>query len=65
MLFSINLKAQHENGMTLFTAIGYLESPWMTVFENHQKCRISLIQFGHFPSIFVQLKLTCLGTLFN
>ena len=29
------------------------------------KCRICIFQLGHFPSIFVLLKLTCLVTLFD
>ena len=37
----------------------------LTVFENHQKYRIWIFQFRHFPSIFVQLKVTCLLTLFD
>ena len=35
------------------------------MFENHQKYRIWIFQFRHFPSIFVQLKVTCLLTLFD
>ena len=35
----------------------------LTVFENHQKYRIWIFQFWHFPSIFVPFKLTCLVTL--
>ena len=38
---------------------------WRTVFENHPKCRIWLLQFLHFPPIFVLLELTCLVTLFD
>ena len=37
--------------------------PW-TVFENHRKCRICVLQFLNFPPFF-QLKLTCLVTLFD
>ena len=33
--------------------------------ENHPKCRIRIIEFWHFPPIFVPLKLTCLVTLFD
>ena len=36
-----------------------------TVFENHPKYCIWRFQFGHFLPIFVQLKLTCLVTLFD
>ena len=36
-----------------------------TVFENHQKCRIWIFQFWHFPPIFDLIKLTCLVTLFD
>ena len=36
-----------------------------TLFENHLKCLIRILQSWHFPSIFVQLKLTCLVTLFD
>ena len=35
------------------------------LFENHPKCLIWIFQFGHFPSIFILLKLTCLVTLFD
>ena len=38
------------------------ESNSGTVFENHPKCRICILAF---PPIFVQLKLTCLVTLFD
>ena len=30
----------------------------ITVFENHPKSRISIFEFWHFPTLFVQLKLT-------
>ena len=36
-----------------------------TLFENHPKCRIWILEFWHFPPIFVLLKLTCLVTLFD
>ena len=35
------------------------------MFENHPKCHIRTIRIWHFPPIFVQLKLTCLVTLFD
>ena len=35
------------------------------MFENHPKCRIWIFEFWHFPSIFVQLKVICLVTLFD
>ena len=37
----------------------------LTLFENYSKCRIWILAFWHFPPIFVQLKLTCLVTLFD
>ena len=40
-------------------------SPWNTVVENHQKCRIFIFKFWHFPPICVLLKVTCLVTLFD
>ena len=36
----------------------------LTVFENHQKCRIWIFKW-HFPPIFIRLKVTCLVTLFD
>ena len=36
-----------------------------TEFENYLKCRISFLNFWHFPPIFVLLKITCLVTLFD
>ena len=39
------------------------ESTKATLDENHQKCRIWIFQFWHFPPIFVLLKVTCLVTL--
>ena len=36
-----------------------------TVFENHPKCLISIVQLWHFSPIFVLLKLTCLVTLYD
>ena len=38
---------------------------YYTVIENHPKCRILIYQSRHFPIIFVQLKVTCLVTLFD
>ena len=35
------------------------------MFENHQKCRIWIFNFGTFPSIFVLLNVTYLVTLFD
>ena len=37
----------------------------LTVFENYSKCLILILEFWHFPPIFVLLKLTCLVTLFD
>ena len=37
----------------------------LTMFEHYSKCRIWYFQFGHFLTIFVQLKLTCLVTRFD
>ena len=36
-----------------------------TLFENYWKCRIWMYEFWHFSLIFIQLKLTCLVTLFD
>ena len=36
-----------------------------TLFENYSKCRIWILQFWHFPPIFVLISLTCLVTLFD
>ena len=49
-----------------FTAVGdIIKIRFLIFFENHPKCRILTFEFWHFPSIFVQLKLTCLATLFD
>ena len=37
----------------------------LTVFENNQTSRIWILEFCHFPTIFVLLKMTCLITLFD
>ena len=37
----------------------------VSMFENYSKCRIWILQFWHFPPIFVLLKLTCLVILFD
>ena len=58
-VFCINLNAQHVNGMT------QIDLTVHTVFENHSKCLISSFNFWHFPPIFIQLKVTCLVTLFD
>ena len=36
-----------------------------TIFENHPKCHTWIFRFWHFPPSFVQLKSTCLVTLFD
>ena len=36
-----------------------------TLFKNYSKCRIWFFKLLYFPLIFVQLKLTCLVTLFD
>ena len=35
------------------------------LFENYSKCRIWILEFWHFPPIFVLLKVTCLAIVFD
>ena len=37
----------------------------LILFKNYSKCRIWILEFWHFPPIFVLLKLTCLVSLFD
>ena len=54
-----------QNGPWYHKIVSEKKFQHLTLFDNYSKYRIWIFEFWHFPSIFVQLKLTCLVTLFD
>ena len=74
---SLRAQAIHNNPTGKKKVFGKFKT-WFTIFittlfqksifcplKNRQKCRIKVLQFWHFPPIFVLFKVTCLVTLFG
>ena len=57
-------KCYQKEPTCLFPLRYYAVPKHYTVFEYPPKVAFSILQFWHFPPIFVLLKLTCLVTLF-